>query len=473
MTAMRNFCTRCGNPRSAQASTCQHCGEQYDPARIETETVEVARPEAASPPAEQPEEYWLGAPATFAEPTLHVEPPTLADQGIPVYRDPQPTSWDYGAPRSPALGNPGRGDSAPPSWAGFGYYEEPQRLPAEGGEPFWGSFQGSPATPQPDLAAPPYRETAGYPQAQYPQSQHQQAQYSQQPLAQPAPRQPASHRLVPAHPAPRGREQPPSRWSLSGRPSGTLIAAAALLVLACGGGAYAAVTAFTGHSGKAGGHPAVAGGVLTPAARSSTLPATAPASTPPATSPPVSTNPPSTSPPPASTPPAVPGAGSVAVSGAAQSNSAEPQVLAWVESYFTAINAHDYQAYVSLLGPQLAANVTPAGFTQGFGSTHDSGATLTAIADQGGGGEAATVTFTSHQDPSQSVNGQDSCDQWTITLFLVPGGSGYAQVPPPSGSGYASSHQACLGEVVLPVAPGPDPVAGVLPSPALLSLPLP
>ena len=131
----------------------------------------------------------------------------------------------------------------------------------------------------------------------------------------------------------------------------------------------------------------------------------------------------------------------MAVSAAAQSDSAEPQVLAWVESYFAAINAHDYQAYISLLGPQLAAGVTPAGFTNGFGSTHDSGATLTGIADQGGGSEAATVSFTSHQNSSQSVNGQDTCDMWTITVYLAPSGGSYVQVPPPSG--YASSHQAC------------------------------
>jgi hypothetical protein len=131
----------------------------------------------------------------------------------------------------------------------------------------------------------------------------------------------------------------------------------------------------------------------------------------------------------------------VDVSSAAQSNPAEPQVLSWVESYFTAINAHDYHAYVSLLGSHLAADVTPDSFANGFGSTRDSAATLTGISDEGNGYEAATVSFTSHQNPSQSVNGQDSCDLWTITLYLEPDGSGYLQVPSPAG--YSSSHQAC------------------------------
>jgi hypothetical protein len=89
----------------------------------------------------------------------------------------------------------------------------------------------------------------------------------------------------------------------------------------------------------------------------------------------------------------------------------------------------------------LASNVTPASFANGFGSTHDSAATLTGISDEGSGYEAATVSFTSHQDPSQSVNGQDSCDLWTITLYLEPAGQGYLQVPAPAG--YASSHRAC------------------------------
>jgi len=144
---------------------------------------------------------------------------------------------------------------------------------------------------------------------------------------------------------------------------------------------------------------------------------------------------------PTETSPAAPGSTAVAVSLAAQSNSAEPQVLAWAVRYFTAINTHDYQAYVGLLGPQLASGVTPASFTNGFGTVRDSAVTLTGITDQGGGYEAATVSLTSHQNPSQSVNGQDSCDLWTITLYLAPSGSSYVQVPAPAG--YTSSHQAC------------------------------
>jgi hypothetical protein len=228
-----------------------------------------------------------------------------------------------------------------------------------------------------------------------------------------------------------------------------------LLVLAFGGGAYALVTTLTGHSGKASGHPAAAGVPTSAAAQTSSLPAatsppaTTPVTTSPAASPttpaasattppaaattqPAATEPPATQPPP-------PGTVTVAVSQAARANPAEPQVLAWVERYFTAINSHDYQSYVGLLDTQMAAKQTPAGFRAGFGSTADSAATLTAISDLGGG-EAASVSFTSHQAPSESIDGS-SCDLWSITLYLSPSGSSYVENPPPSG--YHSSHQAC------------------------------
>ena len=116
-------------------------------------------------------------------------------------------------------------------------------------------------------------------------------------------------------------------------------------------------------------------------------------------------------------------------------------MLAFVQSYYTAINQHDYQAYISLLDSQDAANYTAADFSNGYGSTTDSAVTLTGISDGGNGSEAAAVSFTSHQDPSQSVNGHDSCDHWSITLYLAPSGGSYVKVSPPAG--YVSSHQAC------------------------------
>jgi len=248
------------------------------------------------------------------------------------------------------------------------------------------------------------------------------------------------------------------------RLSGTLVAAGVLLVLACGGGAYALVSTLTGHPGKATGPPAVAQGPSTaPAAQTSSLPsatpagtpaATTPAATSPATTPPASATAPATAQPtdtqpadtqptvtqPPVTQPASPGAVTVAVSPAAQSDPAEPGVLAFVERYFTAINEHDYQTYIGLLNAQEAANESRSAFDSGFGTTTDSAATLTGISGLGGGGEAASVSFTSHQAPSDSVDGR-SCDLWSITLYLTPSGSSYVTNPPPSG--YHSSHQAC------------------------------
>jgi hypothetical protein len=115
-------------------------------------------------------------------------------------------------------------------------------------------------------------------------------------------------------------------------------------------------------------------------------------------------------------------------------------VLAWLDRYFTAINTHDYPAYVSLLDAKEAADESQSDFTSGFGTTTDSAATLASISDLSGGGEAASVSFTSHQSPAQSVN-DSACDKWTITIYLEPAGSSYVLVPPPAG--YQSSYESC------------------------------
>jgi len=324
-----------------------------------------------------------------------------------VYEEPQPTTWDYSlpsdSPPAPAAGQqPG----------GWGHYDEPQRLVPAPGDAFYDPTY----PPQPAQAARP----------------------------------PASHRLVAARPAARGR---PGL-------QGSLLAAAGLLVLACGGGAYAIVTALTGHAGNQSG-PNAAGPATSPAARSSPLtPSASPSAAgtaASATASPTPTTTPSRTAASATAPsgtgssaastsgttPAGSGSGTVATvtaSSAARQDPAEPTVAAWLDRYFTAINRHDYQAYVSLLDSREAANESRSGFTSGYGTTTDSAATLTSISDLSGGGEAATVSFTSHQSPAQSVN-DSSCDQWTITIYLEPGGSGYVLVPPPAG--YHSSYGSC------------------------------
>jgi hypothetical protein len=116
-------------------------------------------------------------------------------------------------------------------------------------------------------------------------------------------------------------------------------------------------------------------------------------------------------------------------------------VLAFLTSYFAAINDHDYQAYVSLLDAEQAARWTPARFSSAYGTTVDSAATLTAIASRSRGREAASVTFTSHQAASASPDGS-SCDLWSITLYLVPINGGYVLQYPPDG--YSAQVRACL-----------------------------
>jgi hypothetical protein len=130
----------------------------------------------------------------------------------------------------------------------------------------------------------------------------------------------------------------------------------------------------------------------------------------------------------------------VATTAAARASAAEPGVAEFLSEYFTAINHHDFQAYAALLDPAQAARATPARFAAGYGTTTDSGATLTSIADLGQGREAASVTFTSHQAPAASPD-HSSCDVWHITLYLGPHDGGYLiRRPPP---GYAASVWSC------------------------------
>jgi hypothetical protein len=129
----------------------------------------------------------------------------------------------------------------------------------------------------------------------------------------------------------------------------------------------------------------------------------------------------------------------VAISPAVAGNPAAARVRDFLSRYFTAINDHDYQAYAALLGQGLAPS-QKAAFTSGYGSTTDSGAVLAGLSDQAAGQLAASVTFTSHQQPANSPDGS-SCDDWSITLYLVPHADSYVIGSPPST--YGATHHAC------------------------------
>ncbi|MGH3254807.1 MAG: hypothetical protein ACRDOU_05255 [Streptosporangiaceae bacterium] len=122
----------------------------------------------------------------------------------------------------------------------------------------------------------------------------------------------------------------------------------------------------------------------------------------------------------------------VAVAPAVGRNAALRQVIALLDRYFSAINQHDYAAYAQLLDPQALQRSPASVFYAGDGSTTDSGETLTGLAGMSSGGEAAAVTFTSHQQPADSPDHSD-CDAWSITLYLVPQGADYLIGLPPAG----------------------------------------
>jgi hypothetical protein len=130
----------------------------------------------------------------------------------------------------------------------------------------------------------------------------------------------------------------------------------------------------------------------------------------------------------------------VAVAPSAAGNPAAPQVTALLNRYFTAINQRDYAAYASLYDQQLQQPQPESSFDAGYATTTDSAVTLTSISDTGSGGLAASVTFRSQQNPADSPD-NSSCDQWSITLYLVPDGTRYLIGLPPSS--YRASYQAC------------------------------
>jgi hypothetical protein len=116
------------------------------------------------------------------------------------------------------------------------------------------------------------------------------------------------------------------------------------------------------------------------------------------------------------------GQGTVTVTPAAAAQPHVDPVVMLLDSYFSAINQHDFPAYSSLFIPAIRA--TMHNFGPGYQSTRDSRATLTGLARTGPEGLAALVTFVSHQNPADSPD-HAACDRWHITVFLKSDGPGY------------------------------------------------
>jgi hypothetical protein len=144
---------------------------------------------------------------------------------------------------------------------------------------------------------------------------------------------------------------------------------------------------------------------------------------------------------PATTPPAtITSTGPVTVTRSAARHPQAHAIAAFLNRYFAAINSHDYQRYVALLSPEMAQRVTPDRFAAGFAATADSAETLTRIAPGDSGVTEAAVTFTSHQQPN-AANHEESCTNWSISLFLRRIGRTYQiQTPPP---GYRAGSTPC------------------------------
>jgi hypothetical protein len=109
-----------------------------------------------------------------------------------------------------------------------------------------------------------------------------------------------------------------------------------------------------------------------------------------------------------------------------------PAVLDYLNRYFSAINSRNYAAYQSLLDAQQQAGNSRSTFDSGFATTRDSNEVLTGIEQTGGGHLTANVSFTSHQNPANSADGS-ACNNWQISLFLVPDGTTYVMTAAPAG----------------------------------------
>jgi hypothetical protein len=226
---------------------------------------------------------------------------------------------------------------------------------------------------------------------------------------------------VPTEEMPRGPIPPyrPPRMAGRGNRRTIFVAAVVVVVLAAGGAAFALVSSSSGS-----GHPA---------ARPSLRPTTGAASRAAATTAPATPTP-TASPSPTASP------GTVQVATGAAASPAAPQVTALLNRYFNAINMRNYAEFSSLLDAQMRADNSAASFAAGYATTKDSAETLTSISSTGGGDLATTVSFTSQQSPAKSID-HSPCNNWLLTLYLVPQGNGYVIAPAPSG--YQPTYSDC------------------------------
>jgi hypothetical protein len=140
---------------------------------------------------------------------------------------------------------------------------------------------------------------------------------------------------------------------------------------------------------------------------------------------------PTTAPPSSGTAPTSGSPSKVTLASAAASSPHASQVQTLFATYFHGINYHNYAEFASTLDAGMQAKNPQSTFDKGYATTTDSAETITSISDSASG-LTAVVTFTSRQDPSDSPD-KSACNNYQLTLPLVPQGSSYVITTPPSG----------------------------------------
>jgi hypothetical protein len=410
------FCSKCGRQRTGTGEFCTGCGAQFGDAPDSSTTNPTPADSSTAEPPPAPETFVEPAPAseTTVEPVAPAQTPVA-----PVPSAGEPPDWAAPQAELPTI-EPTRWDT---HWYKPGPSPAPQPLAGPAETPPTPGGPSGPSYGPPSYGQGGYGPSGpsgpggyGYGPASYTQGSPGQAPAGQGPYGQP-PYQSPPH-------VPGTIGTPPLRRSQTAILTILLV----VVLLAVGGGAYALVSHFTGHktASPPSGNPTLsapatqAAGTTTPASPRATA-TTSPTSSP--------TSSPKVSP-----------SARVTVAAGATANPAEPRITAFLDRYFTAINSHNYTAYSSLLDAREQSVNTPSSFNTGYGSTTDSTETLTGITGTSAGGEAATVSFTSHQSPAESPT-KTSCTSWTITLYLQPNAGSYLIGPAPAG--YHASYQAC------------------------------
>jgi D-alanyl-D-alanine carboxypeptidase/D-alanyl-D-alanine-endopeptidase (penicillin-binding protein 4) len=379
-----NFCAKCGRERSGDARYCGGCGTELAAASAAAATAPTDDSAGGDP--QPPATVEAQAAPALAEEPERWEPPADATR---VERQPDATMID----------RPGSGGSAR---AATPAAAEPDPFAAW----FAPDAKAAPATPPGGQwqAAEPWQVA----DTVYAGSGQRASAYP--PPSQPAPGYPPPRPPYGAQPGP----PPPGRRSSGGRKA-AFIVVVVLVMLAAGGGAYALVSRSSKQNTTKPPASPIAATSAQPTARSSASTGTSPAG--------------------GSSPSAAASASAssdlVSVGAGVASNAAEPAVETTLNRYFQGINTHNYTEYQSAHNAQEQAAESQSAFDSGYGSTEDSGMTLTSLQSTANGGESATVTFTSRQAAGTGIDGS-ACNNWQLTYFLVPQGTGYLIGPPPS-----------------------------------------